>query len=86
MDIIAATRPGQSLVSGASTRGALALYRASQITAAMEGRSYVIPEDVKREALPVLGHRIVTGGQSSAEAEDRLLRILSSVPVPLEQL
>ncbi len=86
MDIIAATRSGQSLVSGVSTRGALALYRASQITAAMEGRSYVIPEDVKREALPVLGHRIVTGGQSSAEAEDRLLRILSSVPVPLEQL
>ena len=86
MDIIAATRAEKNLASGVSTRGALALYRAAQITAAMEGRSYVIPEDVKREALPVLGHRLVSGLGSSADAEENLQKILASVPVPLEQL
>ena len=48
MDIIEATRTNSYLATGASTRGTLALYRASQILAAMEGRSYVIPEDVKK--------------------------------------
>ena len=86
MDIISATRAEQGLLSGVSTRGALALYRASQITAAMEGRSYVIPEDVKREALPVLSHRVVSGSGNSAEAEAYLRKLLASVPVPLEQL
>ena len=86
MDIITATRLEHDLVSGVSTRGALALYRAAQITAAMEGRSYVIPEDIKREAVPVLGHRVVSGAGSSAEAERYLQKILDTIPVPLEQL
>lgn len=86
MDIISATRAEQGLFSGVSTRGALALYRASQITAAMEGRNYVIPEDVKREALPVLSHRVVSGSGNSAEAEAYLQKLLASIPVPLEQL
>ena len=86
MDIISATRAEQGLFSGVSTRGALALYRAAQITAAMEGRAYVIPEDVKREALPVLSHRVVSGSGNSAEAEAYLRKLLASIPVPLEQL
>ncbi|MBR6424586.1 MAG: AAA family ATPase [Oscillospiraceae bacterium] len=86
MDIIQATRSDRSLAAGVSTRGALALYRASQITAAMEGRDYVIPEDVKREALPVLGHRISSGTGSRADAEAYLQEILDTVDVPLEQL
>ena len=86
MDMIQATRSGNGLLSGVSTRGALALYRASQITAAMEGRDYVIPEDVKREALPVLGHRVVSGSGSHADAEAVLTKLLDSLNVPLEEL
>ena len=85
MDIIAATREENSLTAGVSTRGALALYRAAQITAAMEGRSYVIPEDIKREALPVLGHRVVSGAGSSADAAEWIEKLLAAIPVPLEQ-
>lgn len=48
MDIVEHTRDDSRVLMGVSTRGALALYRAVQITAAMDGRTYVIPEDVKR--------------------------------------
>ena len=83
MDIIAATREEKSLVCGVSTRGALCLYRAAQITAAMEGRDYVIPEDVKREALPVLGHRV---SAAAGNGEEALRKLLDTVTVPLEAL
>ena len=86
MDIIAATREEKSLLSGVSTRGALCLYRAAQITAAMEGRDNVIPEDVKREAVPVLGHRVSSAVGSAAEAEETLQKLLATVSVPLETL
>ena len=86
MDMIQATRSENGLLSGVSTRGALALYRASQITAAMQGRDYVIPEDVKREALPVLGHRVVSGSGSHADAEAVLTKLLDSLNVPREEL
>ena len=85
MDIIAAPREENSLTAGVSTRGALALYRAAQITAAMEGRNYVIPEDIKREALPVLGHRVVSGTGGSADAAEWIEKLLAAIPVPLEQ-
>ena len=85
MDIIAATREENSLTAGVSTRGALALYRAAQLTAAMEGRNYVIPEDIKREALPVLGHRVVSGTGGSADAAEWIEKLLAAIPVPLEQ-
>ena len=85
MDIIAETRANKSLAAGVSTRGGLCLYRAAQITAAMEGRSYVIPEDVRREALPVLSHR-VSSAAAGADREDVLKKIIESVPVPLEQI
>ena len=81
MDIVEHTRDDSSVLMGVSTRGALALYRAAQITAAMDGRSYVIPEDVKKEALPVLGHRIAS---SIADAEEYISGMLSRIAVPLE--
>ena len=86
MDIISATRAEQGLFSGVSTRGALALYRASQITAAMEGRSYVIPEDVKAEAIYVLPHRLTVASRASLTAESFVNTMLETVPVPLETL
>ena len=84
MDIVQATRDSRELVSGVSTRGAIALYKASQVTAAMEGRSYVIPEDVVREAVPVLAHRISANSGSRADVESYLRSRLESCVVPLE--
>ena len=81
MDIVEHTRDDSRVLMGVSTRGALALYRAAQITAAMDGRSYVIPEDVTKEALPVLGHRIAS---SIADAEEYISGMLSRIAVPLE--
>ena len=81
MDIVEHTRGDSRVLMGVSPRGALALYRAAQITAAMDGHSYVIPEDVKKEALPVLGHRIAS---SIADAEEYISGMLSRIAVPLE--
>src|SRR5712692_2917978 len=56
--IVERTRAHESLAMGVSPRGARALYRASQALALLEGRDYVIPDDVKRLAIPVFAHRI----------------------------
>lgn len=85
MDIVEATRMQGGFVSGVSTRGALALYQAAQAYAALQGRDYVIPEDVKGLAPAVLCHRVVLGGSMNAEAAaQRLRKLLSDVEVPLE--
>lgn len=86
MDIIQATRDSRELVGGVSTRGTIALYKAAQVTAAMEGRDFVIPEDVVREAIPVLAHRISAVSGNKADAEDYLLRKVREAVVPLEDL
>ena len=85
MDLIASTRNTQELVGGVSTRGAIALYRAAQVTAAMEGRDFVIPEDVVKEAVPVLAHRLTAVSGSRKDAELYLTQKMSSVTVPLEK-
>ncbi len=71
-----------------STRGALALYRASQSWALAEGRDYVVPDDPKRLAVPVLAHRVIPrgylhGGQREA-VETLIRRIVDDVPAPGE--
>ena len=86
MDIIQATRESLELVGGVSTRGAIALYKAAQVTAAMAGRDYVIPEDVVQEAIPVLAHRISAASGRKADVEAYLHRKLRDVVVPLENL
>ena len=86
MDIIDYTRNSELLNLGVSTRGALALYRASQIYAAMNGRDYVIPEDVKKEALYVLPHRLILTSRSHLEAVDFIRLALEDLAVPLEKL
>ena len=82
MDIIEATRALGPQTAGVSTRGAIALYRAAQVTAAFAGRDYVIPEDVKYLAPHVLGHRLSAG---AAEGREIVERILHRVAVPLEE-
>lgn len=78
MDIVEATRKINNFVTGVSTRGAMALYKASQVTALLNGRDYVIPEDVKYVAPHVLGHRISNDGAKWIN------QILQEVPVPME--
>lgn len=84
MSIITATRQSDKLNYGVSARGSIALYRASQIHAAMEGRSYVIPEDVKKLAVPVLAHRISTLSRKHLSSSAYLEGLLDELPVPLE--
>lgn len=86
MDIIESTRNNHNLVSGVSTRGAMALYKAAQVTAAIAGRDYVIPEDVMAEAIPVLAHRINATSGSRKDVESYLRQKMSTVVVPLEPL
>lgn len=66
LDIVHATREGDDLKVGVSTRGALTLYRAAQSLALVSGRGYVIPDDIKSLAVPVLAHRVV--GKSFLQA------------------
>ena len=87
MDIIEATRNHTSFVAGVSTRGGMALYKAAQVTAALRGREYVIPEDVKYVAPYVLAHRLTSGsGTSARESLHFLSEILETTQVPLEEL
>ncbi len=86
MDLVDATRRSELLLTGVSTRGSLALYRACQILAALRGRDYVIPEDVKQEALCVLPHRLTLVNQSHLDNVMFLQNLLDEIPVPLEKL
>ena len=86
MDLVEFTRASKLLTCGVSTRGTLALYRASQIAAALDGRDYVIPEDVKKEAAAVLPHRLTVVTESHLSPEKLIANMLEEVPVPLEKL
>jgi MoxR-like ATPase len=87
--IVRATRDTEILNLGVSPRGSLALYHASQALAYIEGRDFVIPDDIKRLVIPVFAHRIVvnsrfsTGLRRSDEAEAALREILRNINVPL---
>lgn len=85
VSITGATRDNSSLYLGASPRGSLALYRASQARALMEKRDYVLPDDVKALVVPVLSHRIkplTSSNTRSGDAAAILNGILETVPVP----
>lgn len=63
--IVNATRESEKIRHGVSPRGALQLLRASQAKAAMEGRDFILPDDVKAVAVPVLAHRIISRSQNT---------------------
>ncbi len=80
-----ATRNHNNIYLGSSPRGSLALYRASQALAAIRGRGYVIPDDVKLLTKPTLAHRIIVTPAARVRAITStavLEEILQSVPVP----
>ena len=86
LDLVESTRKSEDLHVGASTRGTLCLYRAAQALAVLEGRAYVVPDDIQTLAIPVLAHRVITKGYMHGgprqETEAVLTKIVEQVPVP----
>jgi MoxR-like ATPase len=85
VDIAAATRNAQSIQVGASPRGSLALLKLSRCRAALDGRDYVTPDDVKAVAVPALAHRLTLRPElwvQRVSAEDVVRERLDTVPTP----
>ncbi len=86
LDIVHATRECDELHVGVSTRGAISLYRAAQASAVVDGRNFVVPDDVKGLAPFVLAHRVIPKGyfQSSQRSETEALiqRLVEQTPTP----
>ncbi len=86
--ITRATRLHQSIELGASPRASLGLHLASQALAAIQGRNYVIPDDVKRLAVPALAHRLTITTEARLRGrlpDDIIDEVVSTVPVPVEE-
>ncbi len=89
LSIVEETRSNEQLALGVSPRGTQSLYRAAQALALLEGRHYVLPDDIKRLTIPVFAHRLVLNQRNtlslrSTEAAERILtEILDRIEVPL---
>jgi MoxR-like ATPase len=84
-DIVRATRDHDAIQFGASPRGSLGLMRAGQAQAILRGREYILPDDIKSLARPVLAHRLILKEEERLRGEgtDQVLeKIIDSVPVP----
>jgi len=88
LQIVTATRTAPEFKAGISVRGGLSLRQAAQARALVHGRDFVIPEDIRQMAGPVLAHRLTLARQTSDALEERrtvlasLHRIIGAVPVP----
>ncbi len=85
VDLVETTRGHGEIYLGASPRGSLALFRTSQARAAILGREYVLPDDVKALAVPALAHRLIVGSAArirEVDAVDVIEEVLEKVPVP----
>jgi MoxR-like ATPase len=88
VSIVQATREHNDIKLGASPRASLGLQAASQARAAIRGRGYVIPDDVKNLAVPGLAHRLIAKPEARLRGkttEDAVQEILSTIPVPVEE-
>jgi MoxR-like ATPase len=86
--VVRATREHEGVELGVSPRGALALYKTCQALAALRGRTFVIPDDVKYLAPPVLTHRIIISPQTRLRGrrpEEVMMEIVNTVPVPVQE-
>ena len=84
--LVRATRDSHDVRLGASPRATLALHRAAQAWAAMHGRDYVLPDDVKGLAVPVLAHRLIASLEARLRGRDAVAiveSILETLPVPV---
>ncbi len=86
VDLVQATRQQPDVICGASPRSSLAFLRAVKSYAFVNGRDYVVPEDIKELALPVLAHRVVPirSARKQDTGSDIITRLLASVPLPTE--
>lgn len=85
--LIGATRKHRELSLGASPRSTLALTRCAQARAALLGRDYVLPDDIKIMAVPVMAHRLIVKSESilrGRQAEFIISELLNTVPVPVD--
>lgn len=86
LEIVAATRESDELALGVSTRGAIIFYKSLQAYAFLNGRDYVIPDDIKQLAIPALAHRIVVTGLIREGQRERakgiIQQLLSRIAVP----
>ena len=83
--LVSATREHPQILLGASPRGAIALRQMCRAKALLDGRDFVLPDDVKACAQPVLAHRLVLAGSAQgqrSEARQVLNELLASVPAP----
>ena len=88
LEVIGKTRANPSIALGGSPRASLALYRSCQALAFIQGRDFVLPDDVKQLAMPVLGHRLILSTEAYLHdtSKEKLIEdILSSLPVPVEE-
>ena len=84
-DLVVATRTSPSVAVGASPRGSLALLKLTRCRAALQGRDYVLPDDVKAITVPALAHRVVLRPELWVQRiteEDVVQEVLESVPTP----
>lgn len=86
IDIVSATRKEETILMGVSPRGSLAFLRCAKAYAFLEGRNFVIPDDIKAVAIPVLAHRLLMdfGKSGSQESIDFVRKVLEQVKVPTE--
>jgi MoxR-like ATPase len=87
VDIVRATRHNDAVELGASPRGSLALYRSAQALAALRGREYVLPDDIKELAADVLSHRLMLQPETRLRGRTPasiIKQVLDTVPVPVE--
>ncbi len=88
MEIVRITRNGTAFRMGVSPRGAIALFRAARAHALTDGRTFLIPDDVRKVVVPCLAHRLLPSGSAAATSESHiqsaalLERILDEVEVP----
>jgi MoxR-like ATPase len=85
VDLVTATRNSKRLAVGASPRGSLALLKLSRAKAALDGRDFVVPEDVKAVAIPALAHRLTLRPElwvQRVRGEDVVAEALATVPTP----
>ncbi|WP_077369351.1 AAA family ATPase [Anaerosalibacter sp. Marseille-P3206] len=86
MDLVLATRNNERIQLGVSPRGSIALFKACQVYAAINGRDYIIPEDVKYMAPHVFNHRIIIRGMVALKDSVEMIEsIINSLKVPTEE-
>jgi len=84
--LVNATRADRRVAVGASPRGSLAFLKTARANAALDGREYITPDDIKRYAMPILGHRIILQPEywmSNSVTDDVVKDVLQKTPVPV---